>query len=150
MKKKIIAGILMVMMLSMTTLPVCASELQAMPTLTQAVEEMSQRGQIPLFDGTQKVAICYASTLVGENNAQALVGNIAVTKDYVGDKVVAAVLLTQKDTMYPGMNTFYAVFYDANGQLIKMTPVFNRDLESYQVLMLEWYIPKNTASVVIY
>lgn len=145
-----IIGIVMVMMLSMSTLTAHASELQPAPTLDQAIALMSERGQYPVYDAAQGIAICYAPVLIGEKDANALVGNIVVTDDAYGKRLTAAVLLIQQDTLYPGMNTFTAVFYDINGQLIKAVPTFNRDKPSYVVMMLEWFIPEGTASVVIY
>lgn len=93
--------------------------------------------------------IYYNSIMNGRNGAAMAVSGLAVERESGLDCLKVTGQLQANDSKTPGMNTFYANFYDAAGSLIKRQAYYCRQPVSGNVLTLEWYIPEGCTSIVL-
>ena len=93
--------------------------------------------------------IYYNSIMNGRNGAAVAVSGLAVERESGLDCLKVTGQLQANDSKTPGMNTFYANFYDAAGSLIKRQAYYCRQPVSGNVLTLEWYIPEGCTSIVL-
>lgn len=91
----------------------------------------------------------YGTILKGKNDAMLTVEGIVLQRESNIDCLKVTGVLTAKDSKFPGMNTFYANFYDPAGKLIKRQAVYNRDPQEGATMTLEWYVPYGSAQIVI-
>lgn len=93
--------------------------------------------------------VYYNAVLSGKNEAQLAVAGMVVERESGLDYLKITGTLLAKDSMIPGMNTFYANFYDTVGNLIKRQAVYSRDPLYNEVMELRWSIPKGCSKIVI-
>ena len=91
----------------------------------------------------------YPTILHGKNDAALIVSGILLERESGLDKLCVTGELTAVDSKLPGMNTFYANFYDYGGVLLKRQAVYSRDPSVNNVMTLEWYVPEGVALIVI-
>ena len=93
--------------------------------------------------------IYYNTTLTGKNGATLAVKGIGLERSKGIDNLKVTGDLLQKDTKFPGLNTFYACFYDAAGDLIKRQAVYASDPISYNELTISWYLPEACTKIIL-
>lgn len=91
----------------------------------------------------------YPTILHGKNDAAFIVSGMALVRESGLDKLCVTGTLTAVDSKLPGMNTFYANFYDYGGVLLKRQAVYSRDPSVNNVMTLAWYVPEGVALIVI-
>ena len=91
----------------------------------------------------------YGTMLHGKNDALLTVDGIVLERESNLDCLKVTGVLSATDSKFPGMNTFYANFYDPAGKLIKRQAVYNRDTAEGATMTLEWYVPNGSAQIVI-
>lgn len=91
----------------------------------------------------------YPYILTGSKEDMLQVTGLLMERESGRDKLkVTGNLLTLEDKV-PGMNTFYANFYDASGMLINRQPVYSRDPYVGSALEIFWYVPEGCTSIVL-
>lgn len=128
----------------------------AVVTYVAVLSGMPEKGQIVTQINGDAVTTTYEDCIVhygtilkGKNDAQLTVGGIVLERESNIDCLKVTGVLSAKDNKFPGMNTFYANFYDPSGKLIKRQAVYNRDPAEGAEMTLEWYVPYGSAQIVI-
>ena len=93
--------------------------------------------------------VYYNSTLAGRNGASVAIAGMEIERESGLDCLRVTGTLLSGDSKTPGMNTFYADFYDAAGELIRRQALYTRDPLSGSRMELEWYIPEGCARIVL-
>lgn len=93
--------------------------------------------------------VYYNAVLSGKNEAQLAVSGMVIERESGLDYLKITGTLLAKDSQIPGMNTFYANFYGASGDLIKRQAVYSRDPLYNEVMELRWSIPEGCSRIVI-
>ncbi len=93
--------------------------------------------------------VYYNSTLTGRNGASVAIAGMEIERESGLDCLRVTGTLLSGDSKTPGMNTFYADFYDAAGELIRRQALYTRDPLSGSRMELEWYIPEGCARIVL-
>lgn len=91
----------------------------------------------------------YGTILHGKNDARLVVDSLYMEPESKVDVLKITGILEAADSKFPGMNTFYANFYDPAGKLIKRQAVYSRDSIEGALMTLEWYVPFGSAQIVI-
>ena len=91
----------------------------------------------------------YPTILHGKNGASMVVSGIVIERERGLDKLCVSGQFVSGDSKLPGMNTFYANFYDFGGILLKRQAVYTRDPVDYNVMKLEWFIPEGVATIIL-
>ena len=91
----------------------------------------------------------YPTILHGKNGASMVVSGIVIERERGLDKLCVSGQFVSGDSKLPGMNTFYANFYDFGGILLKRQAVYTRDPADYNVMKLEWFIPEGVATIIL-
>ena len=91
----------------------------------------------------------YPTILHGKNNAALIVSGMVLERESGLDKLSITGTLTAGDSKLPGMNTFYANFYDYGGILIKRQAVYSRDPSVNNVMTLVWYVPEGVSLIIL-
>lgn len=128
----------------------------AVVTYVAVLSGMPEKGQIVTQINGDVVTTTYDDCIVhygtilnGKNDAQLTVDGIVLERESNIDCLKVTGVLSAKDSKFPGMNTFYANFYDPAGKLIKRQAVYNRDPAEGATMTLEWYVPYGSAQIVI-
>ena len=93
--------------------------------------------------------VYYNSTLTGRNGASVAIAGMEIERESGLDCLRVTGTLLSGDSKTPGMNIFYADFYDAAGELIRRQALYTRDPLSGSRMELEWYIPEGCARIVL-
>lgn len=93
--------------------------------------------------------VYYNSTLTGKNGAVLAIKGMELERSKGVDCLQVTGDLLEKDSRLPGVNTFYACFYDAGGRLIKRQAVYSGDPISYNELTVSWYIPDGCTKIIL-
>lgn len=91
----------------------------------------------------------YPTILHGKNDAELIVSGIVLERESGLDRLCITGTLATVDSKLPGMNTFYANFYDCGGVLLKRQAVYSRDPSVNNVMTLEWYVPEGVALITV-
>lgn len=106
-------------------------------------------------DGTSLVTtyedrmVYYNYTLAGRNGASLAVMGMEIERGSGVDCLRVTGTLLSGDSVTPGLNIFYANFYDAAGDLLKRQALYTRKPVSGSILELEWYIPEGCVRIVL-
>lgn len=95
------------------------------------------------------MAIQYPVYLHGKNDAGFNLTGLIVDESDGGKKIVVYGTLAAKDSRTPGVSVFYANLYKASGELIERQAFYGRDPKNNMNMELCWYLPEDTAMVVI-
>lgn len=110
------------------------------------VTQMTGTGLVTVFHDR---VVNYPYILTGSKEDMLQVTGLLMERESGRDKLkVTGNLLTLEDKV-PGMNTFYANFYDASGMLINRQPVYSRDPYAGSALEIFWYVPEGCTSIVL-
>lgn len=107
------------------------------------------------MDGTSLVTtyedrmVYYNYTLAGRNGASVAIAGMEIERGSGVDCLRVTGTLLSGDSETPGLNIFYANFYDAAGNLLKRQALYTRKPISGNVLELEWYIPEGCVKIVL-
>lgn len=108
---------------------------------------------VNVADGTKLTTIYndriiyYNHILTGKNGAQMAVTGLVLEREHGIDCLKVSGELMTHDAKAPGMNTFYADYYDAAGGLISRQAVYTRDPHANTHMELKWYIPDGCVRV---
>lgn len=91
--------------------------------------------------------IYYNNILTGKNGAQMAITSLVLEREHGIDCLKVSGELMAHDVKVPGMNTFYADYYDAAGGLISRQAVYTRDPQANTHMELKWYIPDGCVRV---
>ena len=106
-------------------------------------------------DGTSLVTtyedrmVYYNYTLTGRNGASVAIAEMGIERGSGVDCLRVTGTFLSGDSETPGLNIFYANFYDAAGNLLKRQALYTRKPVSGNVLELEWYIPEGCVKIVL-
>lgn len=117
--------------------------------LAQDGEVYTQMNGTSLVTVYEDRMVYYNSTLTGRNGASAAIVGMGIERESGLDCLKVTGTLLSGDTKTPGMNIFYANFYDAAGSLIRRQALYTRNPVSGNKLELEWYIPEGCAMIVL-
>lgn len=128
----------------------------AVVTYVAVLSGMAEKGQIitqvtgdQLTTTYEDCIVHYGAVLNGKNDAKFTVNGLVLERESGIDCLKVTGILSAKDSKMPGMNTFYASFYDPAGTLIKRQAVYSRDPAAETTMTLKWYVPYGSAQIVI-
>ncbi len=107
------------------------------------------------MNGTELVTVYedrmvyYNSLLNGRNGASIAISGMEIERESGLDCLRVTGTLLSGDSKTPGMNIFYADFYDAAGELIRRQALYTRAPVSGSRMELEWYIPEGCSRIVL-
>ena len=117
---------------------------------------LAEKGEVHTqMDGTSLVTtyedrmVYYNSLLTGRNGASLAIAGMEIERGSGIDCLRVTGTLLSGDSETPGLNIFYANFYDAAGGLLKRQALYTRNPVSGSVLELEWYIPEGCVRIVL-
>lgn len=117
---------------------------------------LADKGEVfTQMDGTSLVTtyedrmVYYNSLLTGRNGASVAIAGMEIERGSGIDCLRVTGTLLSGDSQTPGMNIFYANFYDAAGELLKRQALYTRNPVTGNVLELEWYIPEGCVRIVL-
>lgn len=126
---------------------ICGFPVQAADTnQTEIVTQTTDTGLMTWFSNQ---VVFYPYILAGDKQDQLQVTGLIMEKESGRNKLVLTGNLLTKETKVPGMNTFYADFYNASGELIRRQPVFSRDPYTGNEMEIYWYLPEDCVSVLL-
>lgn len=91
----------------------------------------------------------YPYILTGSKEDQLQVTGLLMERESGRDKLKVTGNLLTLESKIPGMNTFYANFYDASGMLINRQPVYSRDPYTGNAMEIFWYVPEECTTIVL-
>lgn len=91
----------------------------------------------------------YPYVLTGDKEDQLQVTGLVMERKSGRDCLKVTGNLLTKETKIPGMNTFYANFYGASGELIRRQAVYSRDPYTGLSMEIFWYVPEGCASITL-